>query len=46
MKNIIIEDIQPLPKKEIEIPTFVEFIDELFELIFLKNFFETIKKNK
>ena len=46
MKNIIIEDIQPLPKKEIEITTFVEFIDELFELIFLKNFFETIKKNK
>ena len=43
---VIVEDIDTIPVHKNIVDTLCEFMDELFTTIFMKNYYENIKKNK
>jgi hypothetical protein len=43
---VIAEDIETIPIKKTTVESLCEYVDELFSKVFMKNFYENIKKSK
>ena len=43
---VIAEDIETIPIKKNTVESLCEYVDELFSNVFMKNFYENIKKSK